>query len=65
MLGVLLGGPVLALLRRGGRLADRGLRRVPGALGAGVRLVVFALVMASLGGLVAFAVLSFATLEVP
>ncbi len=63
MLGVLLGGPLLAAARAAGRRADRALRRAPGLLGRGLRMALLLFGLACLGGLVSLVILSLSTLR--
>jgi hypothetical protein len=52
ILGALVTGPVLTLLRATGRVVDRSVRGARGLLGSTLRWVVFFLVLAVLGGLI-------------
>ncbi len=61
ILGALVSGPVLVVLRGTGHVVDRAVRGVPGFLGASLRLFLFLVMLACLGGLVAFGVLFLAT----
>jgi len=57
ILGALVTGPVVVALRATGAVVDRGVRRVPGLLGAGLRFGAFLLLLGLLGGMVAALVL--------
>jgi len=57
ILGALVSGPVVMVLRSSGRLTDHLLRRVPGVLGRLARFGAFLVLLAALGGLVSFVLL--------
>jgi hypothetical protein len=47
-------GPVLFVLRSGGRFVDRGVRFLPGALGRLFRFALLLVLLAAAGGFLAF-----------
>ena len=63
VLGALISGPVLAILRRLGRATDSAVRSVPGATGGLLRLGLLLFSLACLGGLVSFVILTLTTLK--